>query len=135
MADAVTSQVLAGGTNSRRYIVHLTCVSDGTGETNVVKVDKSTITNSAGVEPTAVNIAEVQWTMQGFEYVKLSWDHTTDDTAMVLGPGQGFLCFEEAGVIKDPRSIGGTGDLLLSTSGAVSGASYDIYIECILSDA
>lgn len=132
MADAVTNVVVRNGTIF--HTVHLTGISDGTGETGVVKIDRSTLVGPDGTEPGGLDIAVVRWAIQGFSYVKLSWDHTTDDVGMVLA-NNGYEDFRAAvdaqdsaenALNADPRSAGQTGDLLLSTVGAVSGASYDI---------
>lgn len=132
MADAVDTIVQFSGT--RRHIVRLTNVSDGTGESAVIKVDISTLTNSKGVAPTRVNVESIQWAIQGFSSVKLLWDHTTDDELAVLSAGTGYRDFSQAGALKDPSSTGGTGDILLTTVGASATATYDILLSLILSD-
>lgn len=132
MADTVTSNVIA---NTRtRYVVHLTNVSDGTGEAAVIKVDKSTLVASDGAEPASLDIERVDYCVNGMA-VTLAWDHTTDDTALVLA-GNGGIDFRGVGVVpdldggvgnlRDPRSAGGTGDLLLTTTGHTAGDTYDI---------
>lgn len=133
MADAVTSNVVAE--TATHYVVHLTCISDGTGETGVVKADKSAIAvASDGAEANSLDIEQVRWAVQGFTSVRLLWDHTTDDVAMCL-TGSGYEDFRGMGAVnglqnlpglKDPRSTGGTGDILLTSVGAISGATYDI---------
>jgi hypothetical protein len=132
MADAVTSNVIAN--TPTHYVVHLTNIGDGTGESAVVKVDKSTLLASDNAEPASLDIERIRWNIQGFTSVRLLWDHTTDDVAMVLC-GSGYEDFAGDGYIdgiskteglKDPRSTGATGDLLLTTNGGSSGASYDI---------
>lgn len=132
MADTVDTNVVFSGT--RRYIVRLTNISDGTGESGVVKVDKSTLVNSNGVEPQALNVESIQSNIQGFSSVRLFWDHTTDDEIDVLPAGSMFRDYSQGGVLKDPRSTGGTGDIILTTAGAISGATYDITLSLILSD-
>lgn len=131
MADTVDSLVEFSG--DRIYIVRLTNVSDGTGESAVVKVDKSGLTNSKGTEPGKLIIREIQWTMQGFTSVRLFWDHTTDDEIAVLS-GNGYRDYRDSGGLTDPASTGGTGDILLTTAGAASGATYDIRLTCQLGD-
>lgn len=130
MADTVTSIVVLD--DATHHIVHLTCLSDGTGESNVVKVDKSALAVARdGAEAGSLDIETVRWNVQGFTHVLLEWDHDTDDTALRLA-GSGYEDFREGSTnvlnpsLKDPRSTGGAGDILLSTSGAVSGATYDI---------
>lgn len=129
MADAVTSQVLVSG--PRRYAVVLTGISDGTGESAVAKIDKSTLTDAIGAEPSTLAIQKLQWTMQGYTYIKLAFDHTTDDTAVVIA-GDGCLDFAAYGGLKDPASAGGTGDLLLTTVGHTAGDSYTILLDVTL---
>jgi len=133
MADAVTTNKIIE--TATHYVVHLTNISDGTGESAVVKVDKSAIeVASDGAEPNSLDIEEVRWAIQGFTSVRILWDHTTDDLALVLC-GSGYDDFTGKGRIpgftgtsglKDPRSAGGTGDILLTTNGGSSGATYDI---------
>ncbi len=132
MADTVDVDVVQNSKD--RYVVHLTCISDGTGESNVTKIDRSALLNANGVAPVAIDIMEVRWSMQGFSYVKISWDHSTDDVALLLN-GNGYDNFEEEGGLKDPRSSavsGASGDILLTSIGAASGATYDIKLVCQL---
>lgn len=132
MADSVNTNVQFNG--SRRYIVRLTNKSDGTGESAVKKVDISLLRNGKGIAPTAVNVRSIQWSMQGFSSVQLFWDHTTDDLIDNLATGNGYRDYGEDSVLADPRSSGGDGSILLTTNGAVSGATYDLLLELILSD-
>lgn len=132
MADTVNTNVLFNGT--RRRVVQLTNVSDGTGESDVVKVDVSALTGPDGSAPTYIVIEEITWSIQGFTSVRLEFDATTDDEAVVLGAGNGYMNFVNAGGLKDPKSTGTTGDLLLTTAGAVSGATYDITLVVRLKD-
>lgn len=129
MADTVTNQVILGGKST--YVVHLTGISDGTGESNVVKIDKSTLLNTIGVEPPRIIIQSIRWASQGFSYIKLSWDHATDVTAMILN-GNGYENFEEVGGLKDTLLNDSTGDLLLTSVGAANGSTYDITLVCSL---
>ena len=54
MADAVATQVLFDGT--RRAILKFTNISDGAGESGVVKVDVSTLATHEGRPCTSVTI-------------------------------------------------------------------------------
>lgn len=125
MADSVDSLVVQSG--GKRHIVRLTNISDGTGESAVVKVDLSTLVKSDGSVPTRTSVEEIFWNIQGFTSVRLYWDHTTDDEIAVLS-GSGYLDMNGFGGLKDPASTGGTGDILLTTAGAVSGATYTIIL-------
>ena len=126
MADAVTTLVTNNG--PLNYQARFTNISDGTGESAVIKIDKSTLANELGVEPRQLDIIRIQWSIQGFSSVRILWDHTTDDTAQVLAVGNGFRDYADSNELADPRSAGGTGDLLFTTAGAVSGATYDILL-------
>ena len=130
MADTVSTQVLTAG--PRYYIARFTNISDGTGETLVTKVDISTLLTDKGIAPTKTSVEEIQWSIQGFTAVSLYWDHTTDDVIDVLAAGNGYREYGDLGYLKDPGSAGGTGDILLSTLGASSGATYDITLVLML---
>ena len=125
MADTVDSLVLQS--KGKHHIVRLTNVSDGTGESDVVKVDVSTLTNSNGVTVTRTRVKEIFWNIQGFTSVRLEWDATTDDEIAVLS-GSGYLDLHSVGGMLDPQSTGFTGDILLTTAGAINGATYTILL-------
>jgi hypothetical protein len=132
MADSVTTKILYS--DAYRVVLRLTNISDGTGESAVVKWDKSTASAayyaSDGAEPASVEIESCRWAIQGMASVRLLWDHGTDDVAMLLC-GSGYECpqspgFKDGVVNADPRSAGGTGDILLTTQGAAANGTYDI---------
>lgn len=131
MADTVDTITVFSGT--KKKTLRLTNVSDGTGESAVVKADISTFTGLSGIAPTSTVIEEIEWAIQGFTSVRLFWDHTTDDEIAVLS-GVGSVSWKDFGGLKDPKSTGGTGDILLTTAGALSGATYDISITFRLKD-
>jgi hypothetical protein len=126
MADVVDSKVLFNGT--RIYSARFTNVSDGTGEAAVAKVTLSGLTGPKGTAPTYTKVREILWSIQGFSSVRLFWDHTTDDEIQVLAPGNGYMNWVGLGGETDPQTAGGTGNILLTTAGAASGATYDITI-------
>lgn len=137
MADTTTTNTIVSGVKSKRIIVHLTCISDATGETDVVKVDRSAL-SIPGTEaaPTKLHIASIRWNTQGFQYIKLAWNHTADDTICVLNYN-GYENYENYGGLKDPNTsgdavTGAIGDIILTSVGAVNGATYDITLEVIL---
>lgn len=127
MADTVTNDTIFDG--SRRVIVHITNRSDGTGESDVVKIDVSALAN--GPNPSTATdtlaIEEITYSVWGFSHVLLEFDATTDDEIAVL-QGQGYLDFRPFGRKVDPKSTGSTGDLLLTTTGGATGSGYDILI-------
>ena len=129
MSDAVTSRVVSDG--DREYTIHLTNISDGVGESVVVKADISTLLSEIGSVPAAFGFLEVRWAIQGFASVRLLWGTTTPVVAMTLS-GNGYEDFRGDGFnyaangLTDPRTATGERDILLTTNGAVNGATYDI---------
>lgn len=132
MADAVDTYTEISG--SKRIVLHLLNVSDGTGESAVNKLDISTLTGPDGTAPTSVTLEAVDYDVQGFSSVQLLWDHTTDDAMINLGAGQNVRDFTGIGGRHDPGSAGGTGDVLLTTVGASATATYDIVLVLRLED-
>lgn len=131
MADTVTSQIIANG--PRYHTVHLTGISDGTGETLVPKVVLANCDLGNGVAASRSSVKEIQWSIQGFSSVRLFWDHTTDATIAVLAQGNGYAEYGALGMLSDPLVGNGTGDILLTSSGALAGATYDITLVLTLS--
>jgi hypothetical protein len=131
MTDAVTTQVLIN--QAPFYSLRLTNISDGTGESAVVKVDKSTLVGTDGLEPIALDLIKADWTVAGMT-ASLLWDHTTDDQILVMTE-HGEFCGKMAGPLRDPRSAGGTGDILLTTVGHTSGDTYNIVLHFKMREA
>lgn len=139
MADAVTIDPIA--TTDRSAVIHLTNLSDGTGESAISKVVRSAysiappISGAVRLVPLALDIVSIRWAIQGFTSIKLFWDYTTPQTAMQLC-SSGFEDFSSgwlgdalrAGGLLANRSGGATGDIKLTTAGAAAGATYDITI-------
>lgn len=119
MADTVSTRILEQG--ERNLIVQLTNLSDGTGETGVVKVDASTLSPI----PDDLVIDWVQWDISGMN-VQIDWDATANVTALLLGAGQGVQDYRIFGGVSNNAGAGKTGDMLVTTIGAASNASYNI---------
>jgi hypothetical protein len=124
MADTVDTVVVRNG--KRDYTVRLLNKSDGTGESGVTKVDISTLTAANGATCTYTSILSIDGVVTGGE-VYLTWDHTTADEIAYLS---GFVNrdFSYEGGLVDPKTAGGTGDILLTTVGFASGSGYDLTI-------
>ena len=122
MADTVDTKVVFAGT--RHYVVKLTNISDGTGESAVTKVDMSTLTGPNGEAPTKISIEKIEYQVDGMQ-VRLFWDATVDDEIAVLA-GQGIFDWTCTGGLHDPQSSGATGDIKLTTNGHTAGDGYDI---------
>jgi hypothetical protein len=135
MADSVDTVVDFNGTH--KYIVHLSNYSDGTGETTVTKVDRSSLVGPDGVNaPSALVIETIEYDVQGFEAVRIIGNNTDsddsdEDLAVLSGPG--FNDYRKFGGRKPTKKAttltGIVGDILLTTVGtAAAGDSYDITI-------
>lgn len=129
MADAVGTTVLFNG--SRRLSIQLTNLSDGTGESGVIKVNKSDYTGPDGTEPSKFIVESIEYDVTSMR-VGLSFDRTTDVVFAVL-QGQGKLCYKKSGGLVD-STTGDTGDILLTTTGAAAGDGYTIILHLIKSD-
>lgn len=128
MSDAVATKVLIDG--PRNVIVKRTCVSDGTGEADAVFMDLSTFSAGVGHVPLSLSIDRIEWDIKGSPAVRLQFDATTDDEAIVLGSGSGAMDWTGAGGLKDPRSSGYTGDILITRASPASGDTYTITLYC-----
>lgn len=126
MADAVTSQKIFEG--NKTVIYKFTNVSDGNGESAVLKVDVSGLASDklSGRVCNGVVIERVDYAVSGMQ-VQLLWDATTDVVALVL-QGDGFMDLRDRGGIVNNSGSGKTGDLLLTTVGHTSGDTYSIVL-------
>ena len=85
MADSVTSQTLIDG--ERAVIMKFTNISDGTGESAVLKVDVSALTSSAsGAACDRVTVTKIYIASHGME-VRMFWDASTDVPFYLSSPG------------------------------------------------
>jgi hypothetical protein len=128
MADTVTTQTITD-TSGVKFVVKLTNISDGTGETDVIKVDASTTTFMT--ENGARKIAKIWFsvnTANPKSAVELKWAGATNATALFLS-GQGFFDLREAGDEITNNATTPTGDVLLSTRNFASGDNYSLVIE------
>lgn len=125
MADTVTTKVIFSGNKS--YVVQLTNRSDGSGETDVLKVDISGLVCANGAAPTRIIVEEVNFNVAGFNYVTLLFDKTVTDEVIGVLKGNGYLSFVDSSGMY-PTSAAGTNDILLSTNGGAAGSSYDIVL-------
>lgn len=125
MADAVTTKVLVN--TPKRLVIQITNLSDGTGESAVTKVDKSTYVGPNGLEPSSLNIESIQGDCFGME-VRLYCDRTAPITIAQIGQGGIInLNYERNGGFPTVGA-GGTGDILLTTAGHTASDSYNLII-------
>ena len=129
MADLVATQTLLDG--ERLYIAKFTNISDGTGETAVVKIDPSTLAkNGWGRACNGVKINKIWATTHGME-VRILWDATTDLFTWLVPQNSNYLMdFSMFGGLPNNAGAGSNGNLLFTTSDASAGDMYSIVIEC-----
>jgi len=128
MADTVTTQVISD-TSGVKYVAKYTNLSDGTGETNVLKVDASETTFMT--EDGNRKISKIWWsvnTISTRSAVELIWDGVTKSTALLL-TGQGYWDFRTPGDEIVNNATTPTGDVLLSTKNFTNNDSYTIIVE------
>jgi len=116
MPDDVDIQVLNNG--ERNLIIKLTGKSDGTGETNVKKVD---LTNY-GCDK--VSLLKVDYDIRGMG-IDLFWKGTPNKRIITLSEGQCELSWEDVGgLVNDANNS--NGNILLTTLGANANDTYTI---------
>lgn len=130
MADVVASQTLLDG--ERLFIGKFTNISDGTGETAVVKINPSTLSvNAYGRACNGVKINKIWSTTHGME-VRILWDATTDVFAWMIPQNSNYLMdFSSFGGLQNNGGTGVNGNVLFTTADASSGDMYTIVIECL----
>lgn len=133
MADAVTSRTLFD--DGGHVVMMFTNVSDGTGESAVLKVDASALVG--GGTTTRYAIEAIAWANVGMGF-NLLFDADTDVLAFPTGntTSSGFLDFvngpNRSGIgsgggktgITNNAGTGVTGDINLTTVGHTSGDTY-----------
>lgn len=128
MADTVTSQTIFDG--EREAVMSFTNVSDGTGESAVVKVNVSALNpNFVGQACNRVTLERIHVSVKGMS-VELLWDATADVPAFIAAPG---VYTFDLGKIQLPNNSGAgqTGNVLFTTLGATSGSTYSIILEMV----
>jgi len=128
MADRVTTQTIAD-TSGVKFVAKMTNFSDGTGETQVKKIDASEVTFMT--EDGNRKLARVWYsinTANNKSAVELIWDGVTNATAMLLS-GNGYFDLRTAGNEITNNATTPTGDVLLSTKNFANGDNYTIILE------
>jgi hypothetical protein len=130
MADAVSSQTILDG--ERLFIGKFTNISDGTGETGVIKIDVSTLSpNIFGYACNGVKINKVWSSCHGMN-LRILFDATVDTFAWSVPQNSNYLMdFSSFGGIPSNAGAGSTGDVLFTVTDASAGDSYTIVLECI----
>ena len=128
MADIVTTQTIAD-TSGVKFVTKLTNFSDGTGETQVKKIDASEVTFMT--EDGNRKISKIWYsinTANPKSAVELIWDGVTDATAIFLS-GNGYIDLRTAGNEITNNATTPTGYVLLSTKNFAVGDNYTLIVE------
>lgn len=117
--------------DSERVAVMKFHFDDGSGESDVTKVDVSTLnTNRLGEACTQVAIERIWYSTTSDINVDIKWDATANVTAWTVG-GDGHMDFRSVGPIENNSGAGKTGDIVFSTVGTVAATSRYSIILCL----
>jgi len=126
MADAVTTQTIFQG--DKTLVMKFTNISDGTGESGVIKVNVGALTSYQGMPCTAVQIDKVYAMTHGME-VRLYWAATTPQLIMTIPANiMNTQNYDEFGGIDNNAGAGKTGNITFTTADASSGDMYTIIL-------
>lgn len=122
---------------NKRVVVRLSCLSDGTGETDVKKVDLSDLKTPSGKIPGKTSIEWIQYQALGMN-ILLEWDRAPHAEICRINADasvtQGKFDWSKFGGKLDPGDDDGTGDILLTSTGVASGSAYEITMSLRLKD-
>ena len=126
MADTVATQILFQG--SKQVVMKFTNASDGTGETNVVKVNVANLSSYQGNPCVGVQIDKIYGLTHGME-VRLLWEATANVTILTFPQNVAqTMTFDEFGGLDNNAGTGKTGNILFSTLDASAGDAYTIIL-------
>lgn len=113
----------------KRMKLQLTNLSDGTGESDVVKLDRSELYGIDGLACEKIVIDKIKYQTYGMS-VRLEWDMTPDQLIAML-PENSEGCIEGPFFpdYDGAYGVGETGDLLLTTIGHTANDSYNITLD------
>ena len=126
MADAVTTQTIFQG--DKTLVMKFTNISDGTGESGVIKVNVATLAAYQGQPCVAVQIDKVYAMTHGME-VRLYWAATSPQLIMTIPQNvMNTQSYDEFGGIDNNAGTGKTGNITFTTADASAGDMYTIIL-------
>ena len=129
MANTITNaQTIASRMETIQYV---TLASDGTNETNTLIYDSSATATTLGIaDPLSSNIISCKYaTSSKTAIIKLVWDASTKVAALAMPFSNTLdMDFKCIGGLENQGSTGRTGDILLTTTGLVSGDTISIIL-------
>jgi len=134
MADAVGSQTLFDG--ERVAIMKFTNTSDGTGESNVVKVNPASLNPSAaGGACDRVTITKITGLTHGME-VQLKWKASTPVVIETIPQNNSYQQdYSAIGGLTNNAGTGVDGAITFTTLDASAGDTYTVVLEMVKSYA
>ncbi len=129
MADAVATQTIEDG--ARTAILKFTNISDGTGESAVVKVDVSALSADPVTKAACTGaVIECIWYSTIGMGVKIFFDATTDVLAWEIPADYSDkVDFSEFTGIPNNAGAGKTGDISFTTVGAALNDVYSVILK------
>ncbi len=126
MVDTVNTEVYDG---ARNYQIKMTCLSDGTGVSNLLVVDPTTMTPNPGVH---LKLKRCRYSVNTM-LVQLQWVATTPVDLVYLSPGDDILDFskEYAGGWPNNAGVGSTGGVQMNMVGQAPNSAFLIVLEFI----
>ncbi len=125
MADAVSTVVIENGT--RNYVAVFTNNSDGTGESNVIKVTEATLGTL-----TSAKVKRILYSVTGGSVI-IAWKASTNNPIAVLS-GYGEINLKDTQGITNAATTGNTGDITFTTKTFVAASVYTIVLEIVKGD-
>jgi len=119
---------LIDGQGFRRVVIQCLNYSDGTDESDAIKLDISELQTVNGSVPNRTVIEKIQYKTHGME-VDIEWDRAPNKLIARLPAGEdGCIDWRHQGGNVDPSDgiNDGTGDIIFTTRDADSGDTYDI---------
>lgn len=123
---------------NHRVVVQLRGLSDGTGETDVIKVVMTDLKTPNRLVPNSSAVEKIEWQILGMT-VALEWDRAPHSEIVRLNAhaGESYGCFDWmrfGGRVDYPGIDDRTGDILLTSTNFDAGDSYDITVHLRLKD-
>jgi len=122
---------------NRKVVVRMSCLSDGSGETNVIKIALSDLKTHNGNIPSRTVVEWIEYQILGMACL-LEWDRAPHaEILRINATGQessGRTDYQSYGGRIDPGGDDRTGDILMTTTNVTNGDSYEINICLRLKD-
>jgi len=131
MAWTLTTTHVHKESGRRRGCTIITGINDATAAdlTDQVVLDKSTFTDGNNAEPSKFTVLSITSNVQGMTRLVVEFDRATDVLLAAVGNGSFYANFDHPYSGASDSGTGGTGDLVVSTTGGEANASFTLVIE------